>query len=258
MRALVRSQDARDRRGPPALPASLPADIQRMLALQRTAGNLSVVRMLQRSAPEAPAPPAPAPAGDLLGAFGERFADAAARIRASPAAMELVKEADAASVRFGGYSEDGPARTTTPYTVNDAVYVSKSQTDPIRAMGDFLFELNNATRSPRFDQIHKDAIAGRIDAKTFARRKIELEVEGILRMGAIWFEVKAGNPALDEYDKHFYAEEHEVFKSGAKTKEQIVDEVLQWRNINAAAMTNEQWYMERYERLLREHGVAPR
>jgi hypothetical protein len=106
-------------------------------------------------------------------------------------------------------------------------------------------------RADQLGQIHNDALAGTIDAKTFARRKIEVEVEveGILSTGAVWFSFKAGNPALEEYDKTLYAERYEEFKSGRKTKDQIVDDVLRWRSIAGAAKTNEAYYMEQYETL---------
>jgi hypothetical protein len=233
-----------------------------ILALQRAAGNQAVARLLQRSAPApaTPAPAAPSPAtGDPLTAFSEKFPEAAARIRSSPAAMKLVEECAAKSVGFGGYSEDGPEKRTTPYTFENRVYVAKAQTDPIRAMGDFLFELNNAARADRLEELHRDAQTGTIDAKTYARRKVDVEVEGMLRTGEMWAESKAGDTTLDRYDDHFYAEEYAAFKSGAKTKDQLVDDVLQWRNINAAALTNEKYYMQQYDGLRAgEPPVTPR
>ena len=88
--------------------------------------------------------------------------------------------------------------------------------------------------------------------------KIEVEVDGILSTGAIWLELKAtGGATLDEYDKHFFAAEAEAVKTGAKTKAQIVDEVLQWRNINAASKTNQRWYMEQYDQLRSTEPPVP-
>jgi hypothetical protein len=224
---------------------------QAVLALQQAAGNQAVARLLQRSTPEAPAPaaPAPAPPTDLLAAFEAKFPAAAAKIRSSPAALELVEQAKKKSAEFGGFSEQGPIVATYAYTVENRVYVPQAQTDPIRAVNDFLFELNNAMRADQLSQIHKDALAGTIDAKTYARRKVEVEVEGILATGAVWPSLKAGDAALDQYDKTFYTQLYEEFKSGTKTKDQVVVDVLGWRSITAASKTNEDYYMEQYEQL---------
>ena len=87
---------------------------------------------------------APDPYGSLLSAFAKDFPDAAKLIYANPAAMKLVKEAETAGVKFGGYAEDGPAKDTWPYTAGDSVYIPKDRTDKVDAAQGFIFELNNA------------------------------------------------------------------------------------------------------------------
>jgi hypothetical protein len=217
-----------------------------VLALQRSAGNQAVARLLQRSTPDAPAPAVPT---DLLAGLEALFPEAARKVRSCPAALELVEDAKRKGAEFGGYSERGPVVRTHAYTLENRVYIPQSQTDPVRQMNDFLFEINNAARADRLAQIHKDALAGSIDAKTYARRKIEVEVEGILSTGAVWAAFKGSDATLDQYDVAFFLEQHEQFKSGTKTKEQIVDDVLQWRSIAGAAWTNERYYMDQYEKL---------
>jgi hypothetical protein len=217
-----------------------------LLALQRSAGNQAVARLLQRRTPEAPAPAVPSV---LLTGFEALFPDAARKVRSCPPALELVEDAKRKGAEFGGYSERGPVVRTHAYTLENRVYIPQAQSDPVRQMSDFLFEINNAARADRLAQIHKDALAGSINAKTYARRKIEVEVEGILSTGAIWAAFKGSDATLDQYDVTFYLKQHEEFKSGKKAKEQIVDDVLQWRSIAGAAWTNERYYMDQYEKL---------
>jgi hypothetical protein len=182
----------------------------------------------------------------LLKEFAGKFPDAAKLITGKAGAEQLVQEAAVKGVKFGGYAEEGPAKFAWAYTVGDTVYVPKARTDAIVAMSDFLFELNNAIRKPEFDEATKQASAKKIDAKTFARRKVELEVEGMLRMGKIWFEIKGGDKKLDKYDNDFFEAQYEDFKAKKKTKEQIVDEVLKWKNGADPSKTNEQFYMDQY------------
>lgn len=227
--------------------------------LQQTAGNAAVTQLVagpvvQRAPTPAPAagvtkpsPPSPKDQGDkLLKEFAAKFADAAKLIEGNAGAQQLVQEAAVKGVKFGGYAEDGPGKYAWPYTVGDSVYVPKARTDPIVAMSDFLFELNNAIRKPQVEEITKNASAKKIDAKTFARRLVEVEVEGMLRMGKIWFEMKKGEKKLDKYDRDFFESQYQDFKANKKTKSQIVDDVLQWKNGADPTKTNEQFYMDQY------------
>src|SRR4029078_2952866 len=115
-------------------------------------------------------------------------------MKKNQAGMKLVNEAEAAGIEFGGYSEDGSGPTLgRAYTSGKSVYVPKTRTDPIIAMSDFLFELNNALRAPKFAELNKEAAKGSkgsLTAKQFAYKNVEQEVEGMLRLGEIWFETK--------------------------------------------------------------------
>jgi hypothetical protein len=190
----------------------------------------------------------------LLTDFAGKFRASAELIRRSPEALTLIREAEAASVKFGGYAEDGPAKDAWPYTVEDTVYVPRAHTNKIVAMSDFLFELNNAIRKPEFAKIDADATAGTIDAKQYAYKTVEQEVEGMLRLGKVWFETKkalGGGKRLNAYNEHFYLAEYKAFEKGRKTKDQIIKDVLK-RKYTAGkdkGKTVEKYYMEQYKTL---------
>src|SRR6185369_12964436 len=106
----------------------------------------------------------------------------------------LVDEAAAAGVEYGGHAEDGPSKQAWPYTTGNKVYVPKGR-DKFQAISDFLFELNNAIRKPKFAVLDDEArkgSKGSLTPEEFARKNVELEVEGMLRMGEVWFEMKKG------------------------------------------------------------------
>jgi hypothetical protein len=168
----------------------------------------------------------------VLKDFAAKFSDAADLIRKSPDAMKLVIEAEKAGVKFGGYAETGPAKDVWPYTSGKTVYVPKAHTDKVIAMSDFLFELNNAIRRPKFAEVEKEAAKGakgKLTAKQYAYKKVEIEVEGMLRMGEIWFKMKktiGKGAAWNKYDNDFYLSEYKAFKAGKKSKDDIVKDVL--------------------------------
>lgn len=204
--------------------------------------------------------PKPAPELKLVDDFAAKFPAAAALIKPNPAAMKLVKEAFDAGAKFGGYAEDGPSKDTWPYTVGDTVYIPKARTIPVQAMSDFLFELNNAVRQPKFAAIEAAAAAGvKTDAtaaKKYAHDKVEAEVEGMLRLGEIWFETKAkylGKDAhkFDKYDSDFFLAQYKSFKDKKKTKDDIITDVLNWKYHTGVdkGKTTEQYYIEQYKGL---------
>jgi hypothetical protein len=223
-----------------------------VLALQREIGNAAVARLVLQSAPAARptqraiARTAQEDADKLLASFAAKFPAAAKYVKGKAGAEKLVLEAAVAKVKFGGFSEDGPAKSPWAYTIGDTVYVPKARTDAVIAVSDFLFELNNAIREPDFAANTKTAAEKKVDAKGFARRKVELEVEGMLRMGKIWDEIKAGNKALDKYDGDFFFGPYSQVKAGKKTAADIRDEVLRWKNGIDKTKTNEQYYMNQY------------
>jgi hypothetical protein len=220
--------------------------------LQQEAGTATV---LQRQ-------PAPAPELKLVDDFGAKFPAAAKLIKPNPAAMKLVKEAFDAGATFGGFAEDGPDKTSgRAYTVGSAVYVPKKRADPpVEAMSDFLFELNNAIRQPKYAALDAAAAAGKktdsAAAKKYAHDVVEGEVEGMLRLGEVWFETKAkylGKKAhdFDKYDQDFFLAEFQSFKDKKKTKEDIVQDVLS-RKYDTGSLkgkTIEQAYVEEYQGL---------
>ncbi len=193
----------------------------------------------------------------LLKDFAAKFPDAADLIRKSEPAMKLVREAEAGGTKFGGYAEDGPGKRAWPYTVGDTVYISKARADKVVAMSDFLFELNNAIRAPKFAELGKEAAKGtkgKLTAKEYAYKIVELEVEGMLRMGEIWFEMKktiGKGEKWDKYDSEFFLSEYKQFKEGKKTKEDIIKDVLKRVRHHEPhkGMTVEQHYMEDYKEL---------
>jgi hypothetical protein len=89
----------------------------------------------------------------LLRDFVTKFPAAAALLCKSPEAMQLVHEAAAEGINFGGYAEDGPEKSSWPYTIasTKTVYVPKGR-DKIGASSDFLCELNNALCSHKHAQ----------------------------------------------------------------------------------------------------------
>jgi hypothetical protein len=251
-----------------------------LLGLQRTHGNQAVQRLLTRLRAEDAARTAPllatrrsrgpsqpaatgmvARAGGaaivqraLIDDFGKSFPDSAAIVKKSPEALKLVKEAEAAGSKFGGFAEDGPGKSAWPYTIGDTVYVPKAHTDKVVAMSDFLFELNNAIRSPAFAKIHAEGAKGSkgsLSAKDYAYKKVEQEVEGMLRLGKVWFETKktmGGGKELDKYDAENYLQEYNDFNGGKKTKDDIIKSVLGrvYPEGEAKGKTVEQFYMEQY------------
>ena len=196
----------------------------------------------------------------LIDDFAKKFPDAAKLILKHAVAMELVKEAAAAGAQFGGYAEDGPtegAASGRAYTIGSKVYVPRARTDPVMAMKSFLFELNNAIRKPKFDVLDKEATKGSkgtLDAKTYAYKTVELEVEGMLRLGKIWFEIKKTMPTgkkTDDYGPQFYLPDYEAVKSGKKSKDDLVKDVLKrvYDSGDLKGKTVEQKYMKDYQDL---------
>lgn len=204
--------------------------------------------------------PLPDPYGTLLllNAFAAKFLDAARLILRNPAAMTLVNEAEAAGIQFGGYSEDGPGSALgRAYTIGTSVYVPRARTDPIMAMKSFLFELNNALRASRFAALDTEAAkgsTGTLTARQFAYQTVELEVEGMLRLGEIWFTTRRSLPAgtsATPYDAPFYLPDYEAVRSGRKSKADLVREVLSrvYDSGTLRGKTVEQYYIEMYNRL---------
>jgi len=215
---------------------------------------------IQRDVGWAQRGPLPDPYGEylILNAFAKKFLDAARMILNNSAAMTLVKEADAAGIQFGGYAEDGPAKTIgRAYTDGTSVYVPKTTTDPMMAMRDFVFELNNALRAPKVAALGKEAVkgsAGTLTAKQYAYRRTELEVEGMLRLGQIWFETKKAAPKgsiPSTYDAPFFLTDYQAVNDGKKTKDDVVRDVLS-RTYDTGTLkgkTVEQYYIDDYNRL---------
>jgi hypothetical protein len=208
-----------------------------------------------------PANAAPANANaawpQLLTDFAAKFPDAANLIAASPTACRFVKAADAAGAKFGGFAEDGVGHSAWAYTIHETVYIPKAHTDAIQAMSDFLFELNNATRMTKFNALRDEAkkgSKGSLTAQTYARKTVELEVEGMLQLGEVWVAAKkeAGkekDKAWAAHDSQFYLAQYQAYKAGKVTKDDIIDAVLKSKYTEGAdaGKTVEQFYMDQYE-----------
>ena len=191
----------------------------------------------------------------LLTEFARKFRSAAELIRQAPEAMDLIKEAEDAKVKFGGYAEDGPSKDSWPYTIGDTVYIPKGR-DKVQAMSDFVFELNNAIRQPKIRKLEEEAAKGskgNLTAEQYATQKVEVEVEGMLRAGEIWFDTKGklGKGNWGKYDADFFLGEYEAFKSGKKTKADIVKKVLGSKYTTGVdkGKTAKQYYMDQYKDL---------
>jgi hypothetical protein len=213
-----------------------------IVALDKT--NLDVLKARQQLEPK------------VLQDFATKFAAAADLIRKSVAALRLVSEAEATGALFGGYAEDGPGPTLgRAYTGGHLVYVPRSETDPILAMRDFLFELNNAIRAPKFAALAAEAVkgsTGTLTAREYAYKMAEQEVEGMLRLGETWFKLKATggpHPGWDLYDQKYFLSEYEAVKAGKKTKNDIVSDVLHrvYETGTLRGKTVEQYYMDDYK-----------
>ena len=212
-----------------------------IVALDKT--NLDVLKARQQLEPKA------------LQDFAAKFPNAADLIRRSTVALRLITEAEATGAVFGGYAEDGPAPTVgRAYTSGHSVYVPRAQTDPILAMRDFLFELNNAIRAPKFAALAAEAVkgsTGTLTARTYAYKIVEQEVEGMLRLGETWFKLKSAGGAHPEwgaYDQKFFLSEYEAVKAGRKTKDDIIRDVLSrvYETGTLRGKTVEQNYMDQY------------
>ncbi len=196
----------------------------------------------------------------VLKDFATKFANAADLIRKSVPALRLVTEAETAGAIFGGYAEEGTVSGRTlgrAYTSGHSVYVPRTDTDPVMAMRDFLFELNNAIRAPKFAALTTEAVkgsGGTLSARNYAYKMAELEVEGMLRLGETWFKHKAAggaHPEWNAYDQKFFLSEYEQVKAGRKTKDDVVRDVLSrvYETGTLRGKTVEQYYMDNYNRL---------
>jgi WXG100 family type VII secretion target len=194
----------------------------------------------------------------LIDSFAAKFPQAAEAIKKSTEAQRLIAEAEAAGVEFGGFAEDGPgASLGRAYTVGNKVYVPRSATDNIVAAKKFLFELNNGIRAPKFAVLDAEAAKGSrgtLTATQYAYKTTELEVEGMLRLGKVWSEMKqalGGGRALNQYDSEYYLSEYQDVSSGRKTKDAVVRDVLA-RTYDTGTLrgkTVEQYYKEAYNRM---------
>lgn len=248
--SLYRKEIAQFQQANPA--AEIAAKQQQLLepVAIRERDNSQTLRRCGGGGSSKPAPKEP----QLLTDFAAKFPDAAELIRKSEASMKLVNEAATAGAEFGGYSEEGPGKKAWPYTAGNKVYVPKARTDKVVAMSDFLFEINNAIRKPKFAGITKDAIAGKITAEQYAYKVVEQEVEGMLRLGEVWAETKksmGGGSGLDKYDSDFFLSEYKQFKEGKKTKDDIIQDVLARVRHHEPhpEWTVKQFYMDQYKQL---------
>ena len=192
----------------------------------------------------------------LLKDFGALFPEAAKLIAAYPSSLRFVKECEVGCAKFGGYAEHGDEEGW-PYTTKATVYVPKSHGDGLQAMSDFLFELNNAVREPRFKDLRAEArkgSQGSLDAKSFARKTVELEVEGMLKLGEVWLQTKKEakkekDKTWSSHDSQFYLQHYLDYRASKITKDDIVNSVLHSKYTEGEdkGKTPEEVYMKQYE-----------
>src|SRR5437660_581853 len=68
-----------------------------------------------------------------------------------------------------------------------------------------------------------------VTAKEYAREKTAIEVDGMLRAGLVWADMKkglGGGEELNKFDQDWFLNEYNQVKAGKKTKDDIVNDVL--------------------------------
>jgi hypothetical protein len=201
-------------------------------------------------------PAAPETWPQVLRDFYWKFPAAARLIAAQPSSCKFVKECEAKGAKFGGYAEDGPGHTAWPYTAGTDVYIPKADGDGLKPMSSFLFELNNAVRHPAFEGLRQEALKGKrgtLDAKSFARKKVALEVEGMLKLGEIWIQMKKeAHKETDAdwaaHDSEFYLQIYQDHRAGKLSKDDIIERVLKsvYSKGAHAGKTVEEFYSGQY------------
>ena len=88
------------------------------------------------------------------------------------------------------------------------------------------------------------------------------EVEGMLRLGQVWFETKnamGGGKELDKYDLENYQTEYNASLKGTKSNEDIVTDVLKrvYKEGVNAGKTTEQYYVEQYNKFNPKKAPTP-
>jgi hypothetical protein len=198
----------------------------------------------------------------LLTSLSAKFPEAVLIISQSRKAMQFVGEADAAGVQFGGYAEEGPegSQDSAAYTIGKIVYVPQWEaghvkTKTIPAVCGFLFELSNAINQLQFAALEQAAKNGNINEEKYAYGNIALEVDGALRLGEIWLEVKGSHSEWDHYDDDFYLSTYLMFQTKEVTKEQIVESVLEtpYPKGKWIGQTHQQFYVDQYRQLRAQH-----
>ena len=146
--------------------------------------------------------------------------------------MKLVRRAAKAGVKFGGYVKGSAHKGLTAYTDygTKTVYVPHTQTDPILAMSDFVFELRNAMQAGKLSTTWSKAKKRQINAYQFAYNNVAIEVESALSTGLIWSQSplrrRMGRRQRKKYDKANYLSMYLAYKSGKKTKDQLIKQAL--------------------------------
>jgi hypothetical protein len=166
----------------------------------------------------------------LLNEFNAHFPAAADFLYDNKPAYDLLKEAETVGATFGGPSEQSPNKDTRPYTTNqNVVYVPQSEQDPIKNMGDFLFELNNAKNKPDFAQIEQEASQGTLNEDDYIQRVADVETGAVLRSGEIYSQVKSSRKLPSTYDNEFYLSDYEKVQQSSDrvaAREQLAQELL--------------------------------
>ena len=161
----------------------------------------------------------------LLTDFEKTFPKAANLVRKSPDAMKLVKLAATKGVKFGGFSKTKHGQVQSANTIGRTVYFNGKRIDGVVAFSDFIFEVNNAMREPKFDAVKHIARKRKIKAKQFAYRMVAVEVESMLSTAMVWSKMRKSShkgKAWGKYDKSFYLALYNDYKAGKKTKKDLI------------------------------------
>jgi len=81
-------------------------------------------------------------------------------------------------------------------------------------VANFLFELNNAIRTPQYKALETQVRNNEMEEEDFIRGVAEPELQGALKLGAVWSEIKLAHGSqlgkTDQYDSEVLKRFHFV------------------------------------------------
>ncbi len=201
--------------------------------------------------------PAADPIGpDLLTAFAAKFPEAAVWLARTSEGHRLVQQAAAAGVTFGGYIDQGPegGLAHRAYSYGRVVYLPRHD-DELLALGDFLFELTNASNAEQVAALNRQAIDGTLTVEQYAWTLMELELEAALRVARVWLQLQetlAGiDPTERSYGAYFFMPQYMALATGQMTRAAMLEDFLARRYSSGtlSGKTQRQVYEDLYRSL---------